>query len=142
MKIPSGQVCLGQFRSIGQVKFSQVISIGRVRQMSVRLYQIKFASKTLLPSVQICNNLNLLPSHQFTGLNAATNLVPSQGYYQHYIRGLKQSLVAAKTLRKTEIQGAIQSGLQGTEIPCTRCVSHTVYLAIANTKSFIYTKGI
>ena len=62
----------------------------------------------------------------------------------YYIRGLKQSLVAAKTLQKTRIQGTIQHGRYHAEwylvfwsfatslILFTRCVSHTVYLAHGN----------
>ena len=55
-------------------------------------------------------------------------------YGLYYIRGLRQSLVAAKTVEKTEIRGATQHGLQGTRLPCTRCVSHTRYLAHVSSK--------
>ena len=35
---------------------------------------------------------------------------------------------------KNKIQCTIQHRLQGTGIPCTRCVSHTGYLAYGNSK--------
>ena len=55
-------------------------------------------------------------------------------YYYYYKRGLKQFLVAVRTLQKTKIRGTIQHGLQGPEIPCTGCVSHIGYLRHGNSK--------
>ena len=59
-----------------------------------------------------------------------TYIIYKHTYY--YIEGLKQYLVAAKTAQKIKIQGTI---LQGTGIPCTRCVSHAGYLMHGNSKS-------
>ena len=52
-------------------------------------------------------------------------------YYYYYIRSLKQSYVAGKKLQKTEMQ---EHQLKGRGIPCTRCVSHSRYLAHENSK--------
>ena len=52
----------------------------------------------------------------------------------YYIRGLKESLDAVKTLQKTEIQRTIRYRLQGTVILCTWCVSHIGYLEYGNSK--------
>ena len=49
----------------------------------------------------------------------------------NYIGGIKQSLVAAKTLRKTEIQGTIQHGRENGD-PMHEGVSYTGYLAHQN----------
>ena len=54
----------------------------------------------------------------------------------YHMRSLKQPSVAAKTLvaNDKKTRETIQHGLQGTGIPCTRCVFHTGYLAHGNNK--------
>ena len=37
-------------------------------------------------------------------------------------------------ISKTKIRGTIQNGLEETRIPCTGCVSNTVFLAHGNSK--------
>ena len=39
------------------------------------------------------------------------------------------------------LQEIIEHGLQGTGIPCTGCVSHTVYLAHGNSKDELQEEG-
>ena len=54
---------------------------------------------------------------------------------QHILFALPYSgLKAVNTtlFKKTKIQGTNKYKLQGTGIPCTRCVSHTGYLAYGN----------
>ena len=51
--------------------------------------------------------LNSFVKYHFTEFNNRNSIVNYQYYYYYYIRGLKQSLVAAKTLQKTEKQETI-----------------------------------
>ena len=64
----------------------------------------------LVPPVQPVDAGAPTTPHATTSTTTSPHLLPEDGVHQayyHHIRGLKQSLVAVKTLQKTEIQETI-----------------------------------